>query len=144
MVRLVLVRQTWRLVFDAWPADGVLTLPVNPVDAVTSVVVTGEDGTATTLDPATYTVDGSGRPGRIALATGVALPALRRINSIAVELAAGFGPSGLDTPQPLRLAIMMLATRWFEGRDGAVVGVVPADVADAVQALVAPFRLVRL
>ncbi|MBP0574088.1 hypothetical protein J8J27_25650, partial [Mycobacterium tuberculosis] len=66
------------------------------------------------------------------------------LNGIEIDVTAGFGPSGIDVPQPLRLAAMMLATRWFENRDGGFIDAVPPDVADTFQALVAPYRVVRL
>jgi hypothetical protein len=39
---------------------------------------------------------------------------------------------------------MMLAARWYEHRDTAVVGVVPAAVAGSFEALIGPYRTPRL
>lgn len=49
-----------------------------------------------------------------------------------------------SVPLPPRLAIMTLVARWFENREGAAHGVVPAAVVGTIEALVAPYRMPRL
>lgn len=141
--KLVLITQSWRLYLDAWPTDGVLALRLNPVLSVDAITVYGADGAPELLPTGAYSVDTASRPGRVAVAPGTLAPG-RTLNGIEVDLTAGFGPSGVTVPQPLRLAILMLATRWYEGRDGRFSDSVPGDIADAFEALIAPYRVVRL
>jgi uncharacterized phiE125 gp8 family phage protein len=145
VTRLMLIAQTWRLYLDDWPANGIVTLRLNPVIAVGAVTVYDRAGLPSVLPSTAYTVDAVSRPARLVLATpgGVARPG-RAANGVEIDVTAGFGASGIDVPQPLRLAIMMLATRWYEARDGSFVDSVPADIADALAALIAPYRVVRL
>lgn len=142
--KLMLITQSWRLYLDAWPEGGVLTLRLNPLIAVDAVTVYGRDGSPETLPAAAYTVDAASRPARIALAAPGGFAPGRTMNGIEIDVSAGFGPSSLDVPQPLRLAVVMLATRWYEARDGGFIDNVPGDIADAFEALIAPFRVVRL
>jgi uncharacterized phiE125 gp8 family phage protein len=143
VTRRVLIAQEWRVFLDAAPPDGVVMLPVMPVSAVSAVTVYDRQGLPAVLAPADYTVDLASVPGRLALTGGGPAPG-RAFNGIEIDLTAGYGLSGLDVPQPLRLAVMMLAARWHQARDGAFVGTVPQDIADAFAALTAPYRVMRL
>ncbi|TBW40990.1 hypothetical protein EYW49_02205 [Siculibacillus lacustris] len=142
-IRRVLIDQTWRVWRDDWPGDGRLTLPVAPVRSIAEIVVYDADGRPETLPPAAWTLDAASVPARLVFTTPP--PArLRRMNGLEIDLVAGYGPSGIDVPQPLRLAIMILVARWYENREGYAYGVVPSSIADAFEALVAPHRIRRL
>jgi uncharacterized phiE125 gp8 family phage protein len=83
-------------------------------------------------------VDTAREPGRLALRLGAAWPVpARAANGVMVEYAAGYGTSGADVPEAIRLAIRQLAAFWYErrGDDGA------AEIPASVQALLAPYRL---
>lgn len=142
-IRRVLVDQTWRVYLDAWPRDGVVDLPVGPVRSIASVTVYDADGHPSLLSSVAWRLDAASQPARLALLGTGPTPG-RVLNGIEIDLVAGFGPSGISVPQPLKLAIMTLVARWYENREGARYGVVPASVADQVEALVAPFRALRL
>jgi uncharacterized phiE125 gp8 family phage protein len=141
-IRRVLIDQTWRLSRDDWPPGGVLELPVAPVRSITEVVVYDGDGEPITLGPGTWRLD-AGAPARLLLAEAPPAP-LRRIDGIEVDLVAGYGASGIDVPQPLRQAVMILVARWYENREGYAYGIVPSSIADAFEGLIAPFRRMRL
>lgn len=142
-IRRVLVDQTWRVYLDAWPRDGVVDLPVGPVRSIASITVYDADGHPSLLSSVAWRLDAASQPARLALLGTGPTPG-RVLNGIEIDLVAGFGPSGISVPQPLKLAIMTLVARWYENREGARYGVVPASVADQVEALVAPFRALRL
>jgi uncharacterized phiE125 gp8 family phage protein len=142
-IRRVLVDQTWRVYLDAWPRDGVVDLPVGPVRSIASITVYDADGHPSLLSSVAWRLDSASQPARLALLGTGPTPG-RVLNGIEIDLVAGFGPSGISVPQPLKLAIMTLVARWYENREGARYGVVPASVADQVEALVAPFRALRL
>ena len=73
-----------------------------------SVTVYGADGEASVVDPAGIETDLSSRPARLLISARVA-PA-RRLNGIEVDFTAGFGETGVDVPDPLKRAVMTLAT----------------------------------
>lgn len=142
-IRRVLVDQTWRVYLDAWPRDGVVDLPVGPVRSITSITVYDADGDPNLLSSVAWRLDAASQPARLALLGTGPTPG-RVLNGIEIDLVAGFGPSGISVPQPLKLAIMTLVARWYENREGARYGVVPASVSDQIEVLVAPFRALRL
>lgn len=142
--RALMIEQGWRVYRDAWPETGVVALPFGPLVRVDAIRVLDAAGTPHALDPAAWRVDAAGRPGRVALAPGVSARPGVALNGIEIDVTVGFGASGIDVPQPLRRAVMMLAARWYENPDGTVVGAMPADIAEGFEALIAPYRIVRL
>lgn len=142
-IRRVLIDQTWRIYRDDWPRDGLVELPVAPVRSIVEIVVYDADGDPTTLAPTAWALDAASVPARLRLLGTGPAPG-RPLNGIEIDVVAGFGASGISVPQPLRLAIMTLVARWFENREGAGFGIVPSAVADAFEALVAPYRVMRL
>ena len=141
--RRVLIDQTWRIFRDDWPADGRIDLTIAPLKSVTAITVYDAEGEPTVLPPTAWLLDAASSPARLAL-TGAAPTPGRTINGIEIDVVAGYGLSGLSVPQPLRLAVMTLVARWYEDREGLAYGLVPSRVASAFEALVAPFRVMRL
>lgn len=143
--RRVLITQHWRLTHDHWPRDGRLDLRVTPLQSVDSIVLRDAAGVATTLDPASYEIDLASVPARLLLRQPVAmLQPGQALAGIEILVTAGYGTSGLSVPQPLLLAMMMLVARWYEAREGTAISTVPAAIAEGYEALIAPFRVLRL
>ena len=141
--RRVLIEQTWRIFRDDWPADGTIDIAVAPVVSVAAVTVYDAEGEPTVLAPTTWRLDAASSPARLQLVGATPIPG-RTMNGVEIDVVAGYGASGLSVPQPLRLAIMTLVARWYEDREGLAYGIVPSRVAGAFEALVAPFRVMRL
>ena len=96
-----------------------------------------------TLASTAWQLDAASVPARLRLLGHGPTPG-RPLNGIEIDVVAGFGASGVAVPQSLRLAVMMLVARWFENREGLAHGIVPSAVAGEFEALVAPFRVMRL
>lgn len=141
--RRVLIDQTWRIYLDDWPTDGRVDLAIAPVRSVAAVTVYDAAGEPSELPPAGWILDVAAQPARFVFTGAVTRPG-RPVNGIEIDVAAGYGASGLDVPQPLRLAVMTLVARWYEDREGLAYGIVPSKVAAAFEALVAPYRVMRL
>ena len=151
--RRVLVTQTWRLAFDAWPTPRncsrdiaglasplVLAIPFAQVASASAVRVYDATGMPQVLAPATYMLLGAPNAARLLFATAPPAPG-RAIGGIEIDIVAGYGAPP-DVPQPLRNAVLMLVAWWFERR-----GDDPDDrihLPAAIAALVAPFRRLRL
>jgi uncharacterized phiE125 gp8 family phage protein len=140
---LALIEQRWRWTLDRWPARFV-EMPIRPVISVQSVVVTRADGAPVAVPASAYHVDGNACPPRI-VAEWESLPEPGIIaDGIAVEFTAGFGAAATDVPAPIRHAILLLTAHWFECREPSLTMDRPAAIPDAVSALLAPYRVVRL
>lgn len=142
--RRVLIEQTWRIHLDRWPRTRILRLAVAPLISVDVVRIRDAEGGSSTVDAGEYEVDTAAVPGRLVLAASAPAPVGRVVNAIEIDVTAGYGPSSLDVPSPLRHAVMMLVAHWYEHR-----GAVGHDLAGETlplgfAALVAPYRILSL
>ncbi len=139
-----LITQGWRVYLDAWPKKRTVAIPIAPLISVDAVTVYDAEGQATVIDPGGYTVDTASVPGRLALAAGAPVSVGQVVNGIEIDVTAGYGPTSIDVPTPLRQATMMLVAHWYEHR-----GPVGHDQAGDVlplgyEALIAPYRVLAL
>jgi uncharacterized phiE125 gp8 family phage protein len=136
--RRALIAQSWRLVLDAWPADGRIAVRPAPLQALTAVRVYDANGDAQAIDIQAFVPDTTAS----ALAfMPWALPAPGRLAAgIELDVTVGYGDA-LAVPEPLRQAVRLLVVHWYENRGVTGPGpLMPAGVA----ALLAPYRMVSL
>ncbi len=136
-----LITRRMRLSLDAWPGDGIVAMPVGPVRSVEAIRVFDANGVAAAVDASPVRIDQSALRPRLLISGPRPSPGLP-LGGIEIDHTVGFGASAAAVPDPLRLAVRMLAVRWFErrGDDEPGRGPIAADVA----ALLAPFRSPRL
>lgn len=132
---VAMINQSWKWSVPATTVRGAqlrLSLPLGPVDALTSLTVDGE-----VLQPQAYVFEPGLRP-RLAFAVS----SVRENASIEMTFDAGFGASGDAVPRDLRHAVTMLVAHWFEDRDPAVSD--EQGLPAAVTAILASYRKLRL
>ena len=135
-IRRGLISQKWRLWVERWPAPGIF-LPLMPAISVDEIRGIDKAGNITVLDPADYKferVDGSVR-----IMDPVPLPARAEI-----DFTAGYGTTGADVPEPLRQAIRLLVTHWYEHRSAVMSGEAVTAVPLGYRELVSPYRRLLL
>lgn len=122
IARRAFVTQTLALWLDAWPDEAVIQLPRPPLQSVSSITYTLEDGTEETLSSSLYVVDANSEPGRLALISSASWPGdtLIPIGGIKIEFVAGFGDEAANVPQIYRMAVQLLAAHWYENREATV------------------------
>jgi uncharacterized phiE125 gp8 family phage protein len=145
--RRALITQRWRLMRDEWPASGCLELLPAPVQTLEAVRVYKRDGTTLAIDLASFTLDKSDAPARLCFRYGmivIAPPSPERyVNGIEIDVTCGYGDDPEDVPEPLRHALRMLLTHWYDNR--GIIGenqFVPLPQSAA--ALIAPYRVLSL
>lgn len=140
---LALVTQRWLWRFDQWPGKGAVELPLRPVQSVDAVRIHPASGTAATVSPSSYTLDGAGNPARLMPKAALPGPGAA-INGIEIEFTAGFGAAAADVPAPIRQAVLLLVAHWYENREPVVAGGQAVPVPAMVSELLMPYRTVRL
>jgi len=157
--RRALITQSWRLIRDAWPDDGLPSpkrsgfgfaqagrlsvLPV-PLRALTAARVYRFDGTTQALDTAAFVADVAAAPAVLSFAAG-ALPAPGRIVAgIELDVEVGYGDTPAEVPENLRQAIRILVAHWYENRGLIAAGAGVAVLPQTVAALLAPYRVLSL
>ncbi len=120
-----LITQTWDYWLDAFPTDDYLTIPLPPLQSITSIKYYDVNNTEFTLSVSDYFVDTKSEPGRVALADGASWPGttLRKINGVAVRFVAGYGAAGSSVPQMLRQVILFLVGHFYENREATSQGI---------------------
>jgi len=142
---LALITQGWSYFLDVWPPGPALKLPLRPVQAITAVRLYDESAVVTTLDPASYLLDGAGSPPRLVRQGAIVWPKPGRIaNGIEVAFTAGYGNAATAVPGPLRQAILLLTAHWYDHRSPIEIGHHAEPVPDMVSELLSPYRSLRL
>lgn len=138
--RRFFVTQSWRISLDAWPCDSpYLAIPFAPFQAVSAIRVYDANDLAQTVSSTLYRAPASSEGGRVAFKTQPPAPG-RPLDGIEIDFVVGYGAGALQTPEPLRRAIMLLASHWRERRGDDADDSLPKAVAQ----LAAPFRRERL
>ena len=134
---LALVTQSWTFSAPAGPARTV-DLPLHPVQAVDAVRHVPREGQQTVIEPSNIEVDAARRPVRLTL------PPFAVGGRIEIDFVAGFGATPEDVPWPIRHAVKLLVAHWHENREPALIGSEQTRIPEAVSALLAPYRWVKL
>ena len=141
-----LITQTWEQYEDDWPSGNNLEIKKARLQSVTSIVYTDEDESDTTFTSTYYStsVENEYFP-RAVLKDDYDWPTatLWNDNPIKVTFVCGYGDDRADVPAPIRHAILMLVTHWFENRQpvltsGSMGSVMP--IPETVDALLANYR----
>lgn len=134
-----MITQDWDISFWRWSWR--MPLPLCDVsDVVISYV--DFDGNTKTIDGAYYQLIEGHAITEIWFRRDFSYPVLYWDNGyyITVTMTAGYGTAA-NVPAPLKAAIQMLAASWYENRSNPDKA---ADIPKAVEALIAPYRRVRL
>ena len=137
------ISQSWRMVLDAWPDGPFIDVPLAPLQSIFAGRVYNADGSTVALATSDFLVEVSvkQRP-RLALLKRQP-PTLRAMSGIEIDLVAGYGSDGSSVPEPLKLALKMLVSFWFENRGDEPTGI-PLRWPDEISRLVAPFQMRRV
>lgn len=152
-----IVTQTWDMKLDGFPGCGLgggydrrdaIRVPLPPLQSVTSITYTDENGDAQTLSADLYTVDISCVPAIIIPAYGQVWPStLDTINTVTVRFMAGYVPSAdspadyrANVPAEIKAALLLMTGHLYNHRED----VQPGQMFDLPQAsydLLAPYRI---
>jgi uncharacterized phiE125 gp8 family phage protein len=134
---LALMPQSWALFADAWPLDGIFSIPLWPILSVDALTSFADDDTPSVIDPAHYFLDAPSRPSRLALRRGrVFAPPGRKINGLKLAFTAGF----TAVPAEIKQALMAAVADWYQNRGDDSGGALPATTLE----LMSTYRNVRL
>jgi uncharacterized phiE125 gp8 family phage protein len=140
----VLIAQSWRLVLDGWPGNRVVTLPVGPLIELTAITAYDAEGDAQAIPLAGILPESGAGPARLFLPRALPTPALRERQGLEIDFVAGYGADAGDVPEGLKLAVLRLVAHWFENRDAVILAGSGSIVPPGLDAVLAPWRRVRL
>lgn len=108
-----IAEQTLEYSIDEFPAFGI-SLPVGPVQSVTSLVYDDADLVEQTVDTADYYLQSVLRQPRI-FPTGAWPTAVGRIGAVRIQYVAGLTPG--DVPLPIKSALRLKVQELYDGED---------------------------
>lgn len=129
-----LVSQTWIGTLDgAFPDQ--ITVPLPPLQSVSSITYIDGNGDEQTLASSTYQVIKNVEPGLIVPAFGQSWPTTRaQLQSITVEFVAGYGGAAA-LPEKIKQMVLFLVSHWYINRAPVNVGNIVNDIPQAFTAL---------
>lgn len=112
-----LIEQTIKMTMDHWPNNPV-KLPMPPLISVTQIVTLDEDDAETVYSSSSYYTNTIATPGEIIIKFGDTPPINtdRYHSGFRVDYKAGYGTAGADVPQPIREAMKIWCTVYYETR----------------------------
>ncbi len=130
--------QSWDLVLDE--AGYYIDLPRPPLQSVTGVYVTDDDGVESTVDPASYRVDNVSTPGRILLKPGYSWPLYTARMGFRIRYTAGYTTANL-VPRPIKKAILMLVAYLYDNPGDTRGTATASRLPDDVKTLLDPYKV---
>jgi uncharacterized phiE125 gp8 family phage protein len=142
LTRRALIMQTWRVLLDQWPCDGLIKLRMGPLRSVIAARVYDFTNVASTIDVERFVADAA---ANVIASPGWSLPLPgRAIAGIELDVELGFGAAPADVPDVLRHAIRTLVAHWYENRGLAAIGANVAMLPGSVNAMIASYRVLSL
>lgn len=137
------ITQTWRLTLDEFPSGRLPILLPRPRFIETSFAISYEDtdGDTVALDSSDVQLDSDSEPGLVYPLVGEDWPSVYDMpNAVTVTYRAGYGDAN-SVPGPIKRAIKQLVAQWFKDREPYVTGTIVANLPNAVEALLRPYRI---
>lgn len=121
-----------------------LELPRGETSSLTSVKYIDPDGVQQTLDPSVTSLDNITMPARLRLAYGQSWPMTRdQWDAVRIQYVVGWA-SASAVPMPVKQAMLLIISQLYENRTPEVATRALQKVDFSVDALLQPYRLVRL
>ena len=140
---LALIAQGWRLYLDCWPGTLTVLIHKAPVIALSAVTIYDANGAPSSPPLPGFVLDRFSLPARLAIPDAVAAPG-KRLNGIEIDFTAGFGATGVEVPDGLKRAIMLLAAHWYEFRGAETFDRESAAWPPSVERFVSRYRRVGI
>ncbi len=114
------VTATRKIVLDGFPSR-IIEVPRPPLQSVSSITYTDENGSGQTWSSALYQVDTDGEPGRIAPIDTETYPSTQAgtFGTVVVTFMAGYGAAA-DVPSRYKLAIRRRVAMSYMIREGLI------------------------
>ena len=141
-----LLRQTWQMILDDFPAAGEnIELRMPPAYDIVSFQYLDDDGDATTVPADDYDSLLAVDCGIITLATGQAWPVPGDYpGPVRISYRTGYGTAATDVPADLRKAVRILVEHQYRNRGAVAVGTITSQMPLSVMEDLAQYKVWRL
>ncbi len=141
----ILITESWSYFKDRWPGNGIIHLPLSPLQSVEEIRLHDEEGAYEVLEADDYEVDVVSPVPRIKLSQSTTPSGLpRTLNHVEVQFVAGYGSAEADVPADLRQALLILAAHWYEQREPIGFGGSFNEIPNTISAILSNYKPLRL
>jgi len=137
-----MITQSWRQYESCFPSQRQIAIKVSPVQSIAAVTAFSSDGTPHVLSSDDIHLMRGHDPAHLLLADDVK-PELAH-NGFELDIVAGIGDLGIDVPDTLKRAILLLVAHWYEFRGAIPPSQQPVSLPPGFSALMMPFRRAHL
>jgi uncharacterized phiE125 gp8 family phage protein len=141
---MALIRQTWRMSVALRTLNNRINLPIWPIQTVGAAKIKTDTAVEVTVPPAALELDKAVRPHRIWIANSLSEVVHDPTARLEVDLVAGYGAAAVDVPAPIRHAMLLLVSHWYETREPALVGHQATKIPHTISELLQPYAEVRV
>lgn len=112
-------------------------IPLPPLQSISSVVYTDNDGVTQTWSTSDYVVDIYHEPGRVRPAYNVSLPTIRDgiHNAIAITYSCGYGTNATNVPASIGQGMLLQIGAHYKFREDVISGVSISKLPDNIAAM---------
>lgn len=137
-----LISQEWRQYENKRPHDGCIPLKLRPVQSINTVTAYDVEGNSTVLQTAQYQLTRTSDQPVLEISTS--LDGYLLENGLEIDMVVGLGDFGVDTPESLKRAIMLLIAHWYEFRGAVSPSQQPVSLPPGFENLIMPHRRLNL
>lgn len=141
ILRRCLINQTWRQKLCDWPQGSVIYLPLSSVSEV-SIRYTDSNGSEQSVNDEEYKILDDHCSSFIYFKDSFSRPQLS--DEASIDFVSGYGPTSEAVPDAIKHAMLLLIGHYYENREASMVGVSVTDLPMGVNALLNPFRRLKL
>jgi uncharacterized phiE125 gp8 family phage protein len=136
------ITQVWRQYESAFPLNCSVELQIGPVVSIASVTAYDENGEPSLLQPEDYELLRGETPTVLQFSHSMSVGTAA--NGFEIDATVGFGDLGVDVPDALKRAILLLVAHWYEFRGAVSPQNQPVSLPAGFETLVSQFKQVRI
>lgn len=141
ILRVCLLKQTWRASWSGFPSTCRIRLPIEPLISISTVEYIPEGSTTWTAFSSDYwSAYSDDLGGWVELVDDADWPdTATRPEAVRITFTAGYGVKATDVPPAILHAARLMIGHFYENREESIVGVTAQSLPLGCKALLAPF-----
>lgn len=144
-IGVILIYENWSYFKDRWPENGMMHLPLSPVQTIEEIRLHDNQAGFEQLPTEHFETDLLSSNPRIKLLERRGLTnQARSLNHIEVQFTAGYGANETDVPKDLRQALLLLVSHWFEQREPVGFGGTFHEIPATITAILANHKHLKV
>ncbi len=136
------ITQSWRQYETCMADNRRIALRLRPVQSISAVTIYDQEGNPSILSSNDFELVRGSEPALLQFSSSISTA--QAANGVEIDMVVGMGDFGIDVPDTIKRAILMLTAHWYEFRGAVDPRDQPVSIPSGFDALVSPFREMRL